>query len=1156
MEGDSSPRPPMRGHTPTAGSNGNGKKPLLVNRSAEEVRRNGLNMEKMIKKNVMASSRSGSLKRGLAVVEYFKAKNKQQDGGADGGSSSNAMDADPPVKRTKMSPPPPSSSTSGQDETVMADATSGSSISVASPSPRRRSAEQTAARTNLLMSAKASNAGVQPLDDRAFAARGPPSITRLSQQLTSPLRHRNSPVRSRIQAMTEESIRRLSENGSRASATGSGVNKGLTAVLEQVDIAPTTNAKVGGLTSKSPFQSFQSKFSAAAASSNQSRPQQQPSPAKPKASALVNLLASPMAPRHHSMPPPRSGPIVVDLSHGSEEKPARTPTTASKSLVAAPSKPARALFSSRPAVATKSLCFSTEGVATSLDVSPDGEILVVGFTDGSVRLYEMDSNVPSDRHGYLLGHIDEESSQGAANANLRVKITADGRYVFVGCRTGPRVVMSINLHNYRNEKAFGVDLLCVWFVESEDEDFNHLQKHFHANPRVRGFSDVTKYVPPRGKATNRHAYYLLCGLGVGNLHLWRFVEARHASALPSWHYMYEFKANGNTAIACEFLPPAAGIDGSTSLTIAGTCHDKNLRVWELEQEASVDGDGDASDGRETGDDDDDDGSDPFHGVMHTVKSHADIPNTKDIAAIYGGYAYGISPTGDAYRLAIRNPGVRHEFEMEKFDTGGSNNKSRRSTILLESVHASDDGNVMIVVSTEGIFYYANNILSSTEGESADATVSFMKIIGKNASLNPQYKTPMKVYTPRLLASAANAAPPTAMMAMVTNPASEDEGGDGYLNVDPTEGFAARWMVPSKGRDCWVCGVRNISHWQAPPENQQQKACAQKANSPSGQRDVSKASQSKRSSTTSYEKKPTNIEAPSPRSQSSSVETTPLASPTRASKAKAKLAAARKSASASSSTVTPRSGPSLARATLGDSALGKPPTGTFSSSSSKARQRIEADEDSDPSPSRRSSGNTTASSELAEELERYKERYNKIVMEWQRRLKGERQMRRLWKTRETEFNKELDDTLDKLYNAEQELVALKEAHKDAEKRFSFEKLKAEQQSSVKSRYEQLCAQLQEKLALLDDQKRVMEQTTKTLLQEVDRNVRALKPSPSLLGERSECVVCKDHEANTAIIPCGHLVFCEDDGEVYRRNAPGGHVVCPICQRELISLLRIY
>lgn len=460
-------------NTPTAGSS-SGKKPLLVNRSAEELRRNGLNMEKMIKKNVMASSRPGSLKRGLAVVEYFKAKNKQQDGG-DGGSNSSSSAMDDPqqtqglLKRKKLSPPASASAhtpSHGQsskpfnsialDESAAQTSDAGL-VSVASPSPRR-SVDHGAPRSGLLLSAKASSSGVQPLDDRAFATRGPPSITRLSQQLTSPLRHRNSPVRSRIQAMTEESIRRISETGS---ATGGGVNKGLTAALEQVDIAPPTKVS----TAKSPFQSFQSKFS------GQTR--QQPSPAK--ASALASLLASPLAQqsRQHQLPP-RSGPVVVDLSHGAEEKSSAaanasaaatptTPTRVSPSSISGgiarspkPSiapKPARALFSSRPAVATKSLCFSTEGVATSLDVSPDGEIIVVGFTDGSVRLYEMDSNVPSDRHGYLLGHIDEESSQSASNANLRVKITSDGRYVFVGCRTGPRVVMSINLHNYRNEKG-------------------------------------------------------------------------------------------------------------------------------------------------------------------------------------------------------------------------------------------------------------------------------------------------------------------------------------------------------------------------------------------------------------------------------------------------------------------------------------------------------------------------------------------------------------------------------------------------------------------------------------------------------------------------------------------------------------------------------
>lgn len=304
------------------------------------------------------------------------------------------------------------------------------------------------------------------------------------------------------------------------------------------------------------------------------------------------------------------------------------------------------------------MCFSTEGVATSLDVSPDGEIVVVGYTDGSVRLYEMDSNVPSDRHGYLLGHLDEESSQRASNANVRVKITADGRYVFVGCRTGPRIVMS-----------------------------------------------------------NRNAYYFVTGLGVGNLNMWRFEEPSLSSGVaPTWDYLYTLQANGNTAIVAEFLPSVNG-----TLMLAATCVDRNLRVWALEASASVAAAHESDSGsNDTGDDDDD----AQARAVHLVKSHQDIPNTKDITAIYGEYAYGIGATGEAYRISIRDPSCRQTFDLEKLDSGGSSSKSRRSTILLESVFASDDGNVMIAVSTDGVFYYSSDVGSDP------ATPSFLRIIGR------------------------------------------------------------------------------------------------------------------------------------------------------------------------------------------------------------------------------------------------------------------------------------------------------------------------------------------------------------------------------------------------------------------------------------------
>lgn len=661
-----------------------------------------------------------------------------------------------------------------------------------------------------------------------------------------------------------------------------------------------------------------------------------------------------------------------------------------------------------------------------------------------------------------------------------------------------------------------------------------------------------------------NAYYLLCGLGVGTLNLWRFVEAQASSGNePSWNFLYSFAANGNTAMVAEFITSPTSTDGSgseedadassSSLTIAATCNDRNLRVWELEHTSTEL----QSDGNDTGDDEE--SEDPFQGHVHTIKSHHDIPNTKDILAIYGEYAYIIEPTGEMYRILIREPGVRHQFELEKLDGGGGNtSKSRRSMILLESVYASDNGKVLIAVSTEGVFYYSNSV-----GGDPESGASFLRIIGRNASLNPQYKTPMKVYTPRVLTSQssknANAKPLEPMMAVVTNPQSEDEGGDGYFNVDPTEGFASRWMVPSRGRDCWVCGVRNVSHWQPPTEQQQQKT-AQKQHETNEHKQQRHQHRQQKPNSSSGEKRQS-IDVPSPRGRIGS-ESTPQSTKAKAKAAKSTIVASSSLSSASSSgnTVT-KPGASLfaqsgTAASSPSVSHGKPPSG---SSSKKARQRNDTDEDEAGSggQSRSSSGGSGASSsDIVEELERYKERYNKIVMEWQRRLKGERQMRRLWKTRETEFNSELDDALEKLYAAEQELLALKTQHKDAEKRYIFEKLKAEQQSSVKARYEQLCEQMTEKLALVDDQKRVMEQTTRTLLQEVDRNVRSLKTSAALL-ERNECIVCKDKEANTAIIPCGHLVFCEEDGEVYRRNSgTANSIVCPVCQRELISLLRIY
>lgn len=641
-----------------------------------------------------------------------------------------------------------------------------------------------------------------------------------------------------------------------------------------------------------------------------------------------------------------------------------------------------------------------------------------------------------------------------------------------------------------------------------------------------------------------NAYYVMCGLGVGNLNIWRFLEPAERGGSVKWNYLYTIACNGNTATVASFLPPNPAEDNTNQLLgLAAICEDRNVRVWSLQHEPA----GESS-------------YDSDLPGMHTARSHTDIPNTKDIVNFEGKFAYAITAAGQSYRVNLFDSSSRHVFNVEKLDHAGSG-KSRRSMIMLESVFASEKGDVVITVSTEGIFYYAKNV--PTENV-PDDLMPVLRIIGKNASLHPHFKTPMKVYVPQIQSQGgkhtdADGEDNTeAMMAVVTNPASEDEG-EGYFNVDPTETFAARWMKPSRGKDCWVCGVRNISHW---PFTGEQPSKATRAVTvaakpkPTGRKPRNSISKSVEASPKRRVSAPAAVRTPAvavadpdptkPRTRLNKYDAQPTEAASKANSNASAKSTPREEASSPPQKKTPKPSASVTPT---------PETKSTKTTSSRSKRIVES-EDEDGS----ATGNESAADQaedpkhLRNELERYKERYNQIVVEWQRRLKGERQMRRLWKNREADFNQQLNETFNSLDAAQQEIEKLQAMQRDSEKRFIFEKLKADQQSSVKVRYEQLCEQMQVKLAQADDQKRLMEQTTRTLLQEVERNVQSLKASAGL--ETNECIVCKDRPAVTAIVPCGHLCFCEEDGETYRRNSPVDKIVCPICQRELISLLRIY
>ncbi|RLN90393.1 hypothetical protein BBJ28_00015379 [Nothophytophthora sp. Chile5] len=480
------------------------KNAKTASRSAEDVRRNRLNMEKMIMKNVKASSRPSTKNRAQQIMELALKKKRQQQGDEEG-----ADDVERGAKRKKTSPPHGDADAraaviagilSPGRRPTSSSAMSASAATFASPTrgyhPHQRSpimALSSPARARTMFGSAPLHLASPVRPPRSSRMASPKCPTRSgnvasplrrNEFLTSPLRHRASASPKRP-LVFEESSSAASADVAAPPSLINGHPPLLSSVLDQIEVAPAAKAAKVARSSKSPFQSFQAKFNK--------------SPARVGQPITTSSSSSQQRESGSAPSSTRSGPMMVDLSHsdgattpspaaisastavpppsasvsnGVSEPSAPTSTIAPISstsdslalVVTPPPKPARKLFQARPVVAQKSLCFSTEGVATSVDVTPDGEIVVVGFTDGSVRLYEMDSSVPSDRHGYLLGHIDERSSRDLATVHLRVKISPDGRYVFVGCRQGPRVVMSINLHHYRNEKGSFVVAPLLYLV--------------------------------------------------------------------------------------------------------------------------------------------------------------------------------------------------------------------------------------------------------------------------------------------------------------------------------------------------------------------------------------------------------------------------------------------------------------------------------------------------------------------------------------------------------------------------------------------------------------------------------------------------------------------------------------------------------------------
>ncbi|GMF34833.1 unnamed protein product [Phytophthora fragariaefolia] len=201
---------------------------------------------------------------------------------------------------------------------------------------------------------------------------------------------------------------------------------------------------------------------------------------------------------------------------------------------------------------------------------------------------------------------------------VTVAIPQDGKFVFAGVYRGSTDI-----------RAFEVDSIALPApadlpqsaararADSDDSDDSDddvaafgvptakVTAHTFSDAKLKGFA-AAKSVRLAG--SGKTEYRLLCGIGIKNVHMWRFYQK---GLEWSWECVFDKQTNGISLEFITFHPTAADQFISKS-------EHQNVRIWHLEE------DYDAASGA----------------VTIRKKSHTDVKQTTDTVAVYGDYAYG------------------------------------------------------------------------------------------------------------------------------------------------------------------------------------------------------------------------------------------------------------------------------------------------------------------------------------------------------------------------------------------------------------------------------------------------------------------------------------------------------------------------------------
>lgn len=378
--------------------------------------------------------------------------------------------------------------------------------------------------------------------------------------------------------------------------------------------------------------------------------------------------------------------------------------------------------------------FTPSGRVTSVDLTPDGAYVIAGCSDGTLRLYSM-LHPSWGSEGLLLGQIHAKGL--ITNLIFHVEVADDGRFAFAGVLRGSVEMFAYDLTRLpRGHFGEGLD---AGGEENEDVNLSKaaaellIECHTNLDAKLRGFGAVTRVAPTRAASglgawemeseAEPPEYRLICGLGIKNLHIWRFQQGSQVEcSAPTWECIFDLASNG---MSIELLTVRAG-----GLEAVSKSCGQNLRVWDLSSLEKKD-----------------------------RAPYTDILNTQDIRAVCGDYAFGGTCQLSLVRLDACCELNRMELPLpttvsSKALSGGK--AKRRQLCSVKDVvgtqgEGTQGGRVLVVCSDGGVHCYENTGATSATGKlvpvhslttEVDEDVSFsLALVG-----SPEMATPVVMQT--------------------------------------------------------------------------------------------------------------------------------------------------------------------------------------------------------------------------------------------------------------------------------------------------------------------------------------------------------------------------------------------------------------------------